>query len=399
MLPRALAVLCSLVVFFVLSTAAAQRPLPGKTPAPPAASAAGGTPVFPFESDDAEEQADAFTAALRAKLKATAGWTLSESTVSLAVLTAGLKCRLDAPCLQRVGDQLKADRFFWGRMTRAGKSQVAVEAHYWQRGKHDSVVKETFSDDLRDPASEGLKKIANRIFERLTGTLTTGMVTVRAGRGAGTVAVDGVTLANLVEGSAQLELKAGAHTIEIRSDGYLPVRQTVNVVVGAETPVTVALVAKAVEAPPKVDDRPSPVRRLVAYGLVGVGAVAIVVGAVKGVQWFGNSSDVADLRKNQYGQDPIRAEIKDPCAAAPAGVPPSVASNMRRACELGDKAQPDSTLAWIAGSVGVAFVGAGTILLLTEPSAKTTAAAPPRRWSLTPSVGPREGDLRFRVAF
>ena len=48
--------------------------------------------VLSFESDDAEDQADALTGALRSKIRSSQGWSLNETTQSLGMLTAALKC-------------------------------------------------------------------------------------------------------------------------------------------------------------------------------------------------------------------------------------------------------------------------------------------------------------------
>jgi hypothetical protein len=419
---RWLAVLCTILLVLGARNASAQPKGGTKSTAvnPP-----GSTPVLAFESDDAEDQADAFTTAFRNRLKQASGWTLSENPPSLGLLTAALKCRVDAPCLQRVGDQLKTDKFFWGRLARVGKSQVAVEAHYWQRGKHDSVVKETYSDDLRDPNNENLKRVASRVFERLTGTLTTGTVAVTAGRGSGTVLVDGAEAGQLAGGQTTLELKAGAHTIEVRAEGYMPVRQSVSVVIGAETQLTVDLVALGVPAQPEPVKQPLPVRRLAAYGLIGAGAIASVIGIVFAANYLSLSSDTDDLRKSQYGIFDGRAEgarippvnVTDPCKYdAPAGVlvDGEPARKMAKACQNGKDGESASTVAWVAGSLGVAMVGTGVVLLILDSRAEKESGGAPksaatnspnkqrgnhRSWSITPALGAREGSLHLAVRF
>lgn len=390
-------------------TASAQAAGHGVSRAPPRAGAAvtppGSTPILSFETDDADEQADAFTAALRAKMRATPGWTLSENTVSLGLLTAALKCRVDAPCLQRVGDQLKADKFFWGRLSRLGKTHVIVEAHYWQRGKHDSVVKETYSDDLRDPNNEALKKIATRVFERLTNTLTTGTLAVQAGRAGGVLYVDGNEAGRLAGGFVSVELKAGPHTVEVRAPGFVPVRRTVNVVVGSETPVSMALApepgseAVATRTPgEKAPLEPKGSSPIVAYTLLGAGVVVGTVGAVFGLQWFGKKGEVRDLKADNYGV-PGAASIEDPCVARP-GVPTTTAERMRQACDLGSDDIPFSAVGWAAGGAGVVLIGAGVALLVVNKSgSKEAAAAAPKHWALAPAVGPREASLRLDVRF
>src|ERR1700723_946621 len=72
--------------------------------------------VLEIDSDDADDQAEALTGALRSRVRSAQGWSLPETSQSLRMLTAALRCpvRPDAPCLQRIGDHLKTDRFVWG---------------------------------------------------------------------------------------------------------------------------------------------------------------------------------------------------------------------------------------------------------------------------------------------
>jgi hypothetical protein len=93
--------------------------------------------ILEVDSDDADDQAEALTGALRSHLRASPGWNLIETTQSLSMLTAALRCprRPDAACLARIGDRLKADRFIWGLMNRGPRHQVVVELHFWIRGK------------------------------------------------------------------------------------------------------------------------------------------------------------------------------------------------------------------------------------------------------------------------
>lgn len=401
----------AMVLILSCPRSALAQPRGGGSRSGPAVTPPGSTPVLTFDSDDADEQADAFTAALRAKVKSTPGWVLSDNAFTMGILTAALKCRVDAPCLQKVGDQLKTDKFFWGKVARAGKGQVVVEAHYWQRAKHDSVVKETYSDDLRDPHSEALKKIATRIFERLTNTLTTGMVAVQAGKGEGAVMVDGAAAGTLSGGAALLELKAGQHTVEVHVPGYLPVRQTVNVSIGAETPLALTLVPEpGATPPPSGEPTPTPEpppsggRRVLAYTLIGGGVVAGVVATIFATQWFHKQAQVDDARANQYGlTSPAGATIHvdDPCAYPRKPENGATANaNLDTACNLAPDAKTLSTIAWVTGGVGAALIGSGVVLLVTgNANGETRAAARKPKWSLTPLVGRREGMLRFGVDF
>src|SRR5215475_7074308 len=96
--------------------------------------------VLAIDTDDAEDQADALTGALRSRVRSAPGWSLQETTHALGMLTTALRCpaRPDAACLQKIGDQLRTDRFLWGFLTKAAGNQVTAELHLWARGKPDA---------------------------------------------------------------------------------------------------------------------------------------------------------------------------------------------------------------------------------------------------------------------
>src|SRR5262249_20167997 len=68
--------------------------------------------VLALDSDDAEENADALTGALRSKIRNSQGWSLVDTTQTLGMLTAALRCPgkpIPAECEQRIAEQLKTD--------------------------------------------------------------------------------------------------------------------------------------------------------------------------------------------------------------------------------------------------------------------------------------------------
>ncbi|HEY8089040.1 MAG TPA: hypothetical protein VIF09_14370, partial [Polyangiaceae bacterium] len=121
---------------------------------PPSAKA---TPVYVLSlwTDDADDQADALTQALRSRVRQAQGWSLLETPQSFETLAIALKCpsKPDAPCLQRIGDQLHADHYVWGTMAhKKGAGEVTADVHLWSRGKGDAETNESFTDNLKDAA-------------------------------------------------------------------------------------------------------------------------------------------------------------------------------------------------------------------------------------------------------
>src|SRR3954453_19863520 len=95
---------CVLAVMFAvapLRSARAEAPSPRATP----------VHVLTIDSDDAEDQADALSGAIRSRVRVAPGWSLQETSHSLSMLTAALRCpqKPDTACLQRIGDQIHTD--------------------------------------------------------------------------------------------------------------------------------------------------------------------------------------------------------------------------------------------------------------------------------------------------
>src|SRR5215472_7342086 len=129
--------------------------------------------VLSIWTEDADDQADALTQALRSRVGQTPGFTLLQTNQSFETLAIALKCppKPDGACLQRIGDQLKADHYLWGTMDKkkAPAGEVNVEMHMWGRGKPDVSTRETYADTLKDANDESLRAIATAIFGRLSG--------------------------------------------------------------------------------------------------------------------------------------------------------------------------------------------------------------------------------------
>jgi hypothetical protein len=366
--------------------------------------------VLSFEADEGtEDQADALSGALRTRVRAAPGWTVGESTNSLGMMSAALRCasKTDGPCLQRIGDQLKTDKFFWGIVSKAPNKQVNADVHLWQRGKPDSIVRETFSDSVKDPNDEALKGIASRVFEKLTGGSPAaatggsalGAVAIHAGGDAtGDVFVDNKRVGHVDNGEGRLELKPGTHVIELRARTFKPARHTVTVTAGGETSATLAMVPEASTAvPPPVEPEGSGSgRKILGWTLVGVGAVAGVVAVVEAVRWSSLQGKLDEDRKGVDGRgnyDVATVGVSDPCNHdTPAA---------KSACATNKSAKSTSTIAWVTGGVSIAALGLGAVILLTGTPSKSASVS--TQGSLKPRVlpyaGPKAGGVDLRWSF
>jgi len=346
--------------------------------------------VLEIDSDDAEDQAEALTSALRSRVRTVPGYSLTETSQSMSALVIGLKCPKvpDPPCLQRVGDQLKSDRFVWGTMTRGPAAQaVTADVHLWTRSKGDTHVKESYSDNLKDPGDESLRRLAARLFDKLSGATSPGVVVLQSPDEHAAVYVDGQPRATIERGVARLELTPGPHEIEVRAEGKVPVAHAAQVLSGSE--VTVALLAARppdAAAAPREPAKPFPVRQVAGWSAVGLGAVSLVVGVVQGARFFSAKSSLDAERAK------VPSNLTDVCSEEAQSN-----ANAVIACRHADDARGARTTGLVFGGVGLALAAVGTYLLVTDKSTKETAS--PGALRVVPALGPAGGGLDVAVTF
>jgi hypothetical protein len=361
---------------------------------PPSARA---TPVYVLSlwTDDSDDQADALTQALRSRVRQAQGWSLLETPQSFETLAIALKCpaKPDAPCLQRIGEQLHTDHYVWGTMARKkGPGEVTADVHLWSRGKGDADANESYTDNLKDASDESLRQIASRLFGKLTGGGAAGTLVVHAGSSGGAVLVDGVEKASLEGGVARVDVGGGAHTIVVRVPGFDAGPQQVTVPVGQEQDMSFALAPTPTTPSETTTRTPFPTRKVVAYSAVIVGAGLLVASGVEAIAWVNDSNASNNDRKN------VPSSVTDVCAA-------EVNSSALDACHKSKDALTVSKLGWVFGGVGVALVGTGIVLLATghdgsdgSRDAVTTGSTKPRV-DVVPMMGTRGGAVDFRLTF
>ncbi len=384
MLTKVWAVLFALAALLVPALALAQKPVT--------------VHVIALDSDDAsEDQADALTAALRQRVRTAPSLQLAESNQSLATLLPALKCppRPDSACLQRIGDQLKTDRFFWGNVVKAPMPhQVVAEVHLWTRGKPEQVAKETYSDNLKDQNDDALKKIASALFERLTGQATQGTVIVHAtGAQTGTVVVDGKPAAQLDHGQATLLLGSGSHNVDVQSEGMSTTAQSVNVVVNATSEITFELKA-APGAPPPAPSGPSHTVKTIGFVTLGVaGAAAIASGVFAGLY----ASDSGTFNSYRNG---IPTTVTNICSGG-TDLGPVNGVTWKTACDKRSAAQTEGTIAWAMGGAAIGLAVVGVVLIVTDKGGKEEGPPAPvaGKLQILPTFGPNGGGVSALLSF
>jgi hypothetical protein len=376
--------------------------------------------VLSIETDDADDQADALTQALRSRTRQVSGWSLAETGQSFGTLQIALKCpsKPDAPCLQRIGDQLHADHFMWGTMAKKKPNQVVVDMHLWSRGKGDADTIESYTDNLKDASDETLRAIASRIFGKLTGGVASGTLVIHAGTGGGTVSVDGSRKGTLDGGVARIDLPGGAHTVTVDVPGFGSSTQQANVSLGAEQELSFQLSPETREHP--TPSTPFPVRKVLTYGTLIAGGISLAVGATGGSVWiYDYTKNKDDRGKFPGGYDstkPTTPWVADVCSATgvqvgpagmstPGSLPPDQRAAADDACKKSNDAVRASTVGIVFGSIGAALLGTGLYLMFTDHDAEPTtekggaAAAPKPRVDVLPIVGVRGGAVQVQVTF
>jgi hypothetical protein len=372
MVSRGLAFFMVLVLTVLALPRAAQADQPGAHTVPVA--------VLAFDSEDSEEQAEAITGAIRSRIRAAQGWSIIDTTQSLGMLTAAMRCpaRPTPECQTKIAEQLKAERYIWGFVAKGPtQGQVTAEIHLYQKGKADTVLRESYADNLKDANDDTLRKIATRIVERLGGTAV-GIVVVKAPDQTGEVVVDGEKHIPLDKsGNARIELAAGGHSIEVAPTGGTPTKRNVLVTAGRETVVEVGTNAP-VEPPPEPSN-PAKTRKI-------IGGVAMGAGAVMGAIAITQLVHYLDL---QDRGDKVAEKVDEGKECR---------SENAECADIDNKSKTASALAIVLGGVSVAAIGVGAYLFFSDPGTEKTATTKPKA-RVVPTFGAGGGGLTVVGSF
>lgn len=325
--------------------------------------------VLALDSEDAEDNAEAFTAALKSKVRQAPGWSLIDTSQSLGMLTAALKCPAHPTpeCEQKIADQIKAERYIYGYVTKGPQQgQVTAEIHLFQRGKPDTIVKESYSDNLKDGNDDSLKKIAGRVVERLGGSAV-GVVIVRAPGQEGEVVVDGEKHVPLKDGAAKIELSGGGHAIELAPTNGAITKRNVLVTPGRETVVEFTASPHVGAGEP---EKPFPTRKVIGgtIATVGIGlGVASVISLVAYLDAISQGEKAAETARTRNGIRDDNPLAQQPCREYDKGT---------GSCDEYDgKAKKNSTIAIITGAAGGAAILVGAYLFFSEPKEQVPPAS------------------------
>ena len=331
----------------VISAAArAEPPGPGIVP----------LQVIAIQSDDADDQAEALTAAIRSRVRAIRWFSLVESDFALEVLTLGLKCSgvPDESCQTKIGDHIHADRYVWGTIRRSKTHrQVTAELHLWTRGRPSSRTQLTFSDNLTVPGDEALKRLVED------------------------------ALGKLLEPAKSAAPVAASSTL--RPTPILPAN------VGA--PLGSSSMQKATPIPSDALEEPGDGHRTAGWAGLGLGGILLAAGVYSVVRVHAIDTDqrVELYRQGFYSGTDICDEARSGIESKVAGA--ATATQMRDFCSSATTFQ---TLQYIFFGLGAVSSGAGIYLLATDKHGGATAGS---RVSVSPLVGRSGGRLEMTVSF
>ena len=304
--------------------------------------------VVAIQTNDADDQAEALSKALRYAVRQTHGWSLASGDYSLEVLSLSLKCSdpPNADCQSRIADQIKTDRFIWGTLAKNG-AEVHGVLHLWVRGKGTAIANIDYSANLTEANDEALRRVASDAVIQLTGGPPRAPLHVRAGAVGGQVFVDGQPIGALKAGEGTFSVPVGPHKVTVKAIGYLDVEG--QVIVSTTSPAVIALTML-----PDGFSKPLSPRFLGGLGAVGLGVASGITGVISSVQ-------VNNVMNNGQFTAYRQQHSASSYVCAPASAPPS---NIVSLCNTGKTFQAMEIvfypLAAVATGFGLYLMATGT---------------------------------------
>ena len=340
--------------------------------------------VISVQTLDADDQAEALTKALRTAVRAMPGWSQAEGDYSLEVLTLSLKCPdpPDAGCQSRIADQIRADRYVWGVLSKAKGGNVVGELSFWVRGKGTTTYKLDYSANLTEPQDEALKKVAMDAINKLTDGPPKGEVKVSAGGIAGQVFVDGQPLGALTGGQGTFFVPSGKHELIVKAPGYADMVSDITVKPTSPTDVTVVPVAVG-------EKKPTNWKRIGGFIALGAG-VGFGAAGVYGSYQIGQLNKSEDYKqyRQRYATTTNVCDVANgtdktsgTVGGAPALSEDEKAKVLSTYCEPGNTAE---LLQLIFYPLAAVAAGAGVFLVAT--SGTRAKDKPTTGWMIYPTI-------------
>lgn len=373
--------------------------------------------VLSLQSDDAVDQAQALTVALKNAAQHQSLVKLVPGDYSLEVLSLALGCpdTPDDTCLDKIANKIKSPAFVWGTLQKSDK-KLDLKLNLYRKNGPSRATEIKYSPKAND--TEAANDLADRALSQLLSSKSTkpsedagpasGKLLLSADDLEGEIVIDGAPAGTLRDGHAELPLDPGDHDVTVRVDGYREAEGTVTVASGKNVVLRLHPVKLGEPLHPRAPRDESAAEHSsnasAAWG-------AIIVGGA-----FGVAGIYSTLRVNSINHDSdfssYRAGISkndDACVEANRGRVVPNATTPGRISDLCSQSKTFEALQYVFFGLGAIAAGTGALILLTdEKSAPTSkqdrdARSRPRSHhaDIRPSVmlGPNAASFDLRVRF
>lgn len=359
--------------------------------------------VLTIQTLDAFEQANALTSALRTAVDSADGWSNAQldKEYALLFLISSLDCAdpPDAACEQKIGDELKVDRFVWGTIKREGE-EIAGDLHLWTRGAGSRGTTFKVPLNIIVPSDPDFAKFVSQKFLEVAGPPEPAKVRLKAGSVDGTLFIDGKESGKVVAGAATVELPPGSHRLRVVADGYEDMETTFELKAREDRALSLLPVKKS----------PGPdVQKIMGFTTIGLGLAAAGVATYAGVRVLQINDELQPFREDTNGEYrflPSSAEQEvDGCDATGdyGNIEPVVSgadsTERSRAIDLCKEGETMQTMTLAMWPVAGALAGTGIILLATANWSGDKQEAAKLPFVLVPSFGPTGGGATFSMRF
>ncbi len=337
--------------------------------------------VIDVRSLDAPAQAFAVSTALKQETDRP-----TDAGFMLGPLLRDLGCDSvpDSACLERMASRLDVRQFVWGYAHRQLPGQVQVELHLYSRGEPERYTDLVVGETQTNPADLALR---SQVRAALTRLLTGGgpaIVHLRTTATDGQVLVDGRVATDLRNGEAAVSVRGGTHTIEVRAIGFSTVPTSVFVQPGTTLDVEIAAqLIRLVSTETEFHSSPTNWHKTVGWSALGLGAVFTVLGfwSTLSVKAVNDDAQFNDYKSHVRAGDVCDSAKNDPSAG--------------NIVEMCDSAHLHEKLGWAFYGLGVTSIGAGILLLATDPGTPKSKTG----LTVTPHVGRGGGGLQAGFVF
>ena len=359
--------------------------------------------VLTIQTLDAFEQANALTSALRTAVEGADGWSHAQldKEHALLFLISSLDCAdpPDAACEQKIGDELKVDRFVWGTIKREGE-EISGDLHLWTRGAGSRGTTFKVPVNVIVPSDPDFAKFVQSKFLEVAGPPEPAKVRIKAGSVNGTLFIDGKDAGKVVAGAATVELPPGAHRIRVVADGYEDMETSIDLKVREDREISLM--------PLKKSGGPD-IQKIMGFTTIGLGVAAAGVATYAGVRVMQINDELQPFREDTNGEYrfiPSSAEQEvDGCDATGdyANIEPVVSgadsTERGRAIDLCKEGETMQTMTLAMWPVAGALAGTGVILLATAKWGGDSKEVGQLPFVLVPSFGPTGGGATFSMRF